>query len=251
MAKASLGQKRHYEAIHDDYRRHYYDSASMAFRRRFVYRHLFEGIDLNGKDVLDLASGSGFNTLEAMRRFPGLRAKGCDISGAACADYVANTGFPCRQLDLTAGKAADLRGDVAMIFGGLHHCVGDLPNTFRAIAAMVRPGGTLLMFEPNRNYILEGARRLWYKWDRYFDDDTEEALDHDRIARLAEPHFQPEWVGYMGGPAYFLIYNSLLFRLPLKIKQVTAPTLFAIESLYNRLPGRAAHAYFLARWRRR
>jgi hypothetical protein len=33
---AALRQKRHYEAIHDDYERHYYDSSSMAFRNEFV-----------------------------------------------------------------------------------------------------------------------------------------------------------------------------------------------------------------------
>jgi hypothetical protein len=40
-----------------------YDASSMAYRDRFVYDIMFRGLDLNGKDVADLAAGSGHNSL--------------------------------------------------------------------------------------------------------------------------------------------------------------------------------------------
>src|SRR5262245_36293910 len=166
---APLRQQQHYETIHDDYERHYYDASSMAFRSRFVYDVLFDGIDLNGKLVADLASGSGHNSLAVLHRFPGARVVGIDISPKACASYERLTGSKAYQLDLTAGRAPGITVDVAMVVGGLHHCVSDLPATLRTIAGIVRPRGLLLMFEPNREYLLEGARRLWYRLDRYFE----------------------------------------------------------------------------------
>ena len=51
-------EKDHYERIHSDYARHYYDQTSMAYRRRFIYDHLLAGLDLNGKRVADLACGN-------------------------------------------------------------------------------------------------------------------------------------------------------------------------------------------------
>ncbi|MDR2417156.1 MAG: hypothetical protein LBD15_03280 [Holosporales bacterium] len=35
-----------------------------------------------------------------MKRFPGARFTGCDISEKACADYLAKTGCPSFQADL-------------------------------------------------------------------------------------------------------------------------------------------------------
>jgi hypothetical protein len=54
-------QKLHYENIHNEYAKHYYDSTSMKFRDKFIYKYLFEGCDLNNKVVTDLACGSGYN----------------------------------------------------------------------------------------------------------------------------------------------------------------------------------------------
>jgi SAM-dependent methyltransferase len=250
VKESAAKQKQHYERIHDAYGQHYYDPTSLAFRDRFIYRHIFAGLDLNGKEIADLACGSGFNSLAVLRRFPQASVFGLDISSAACAAYKEATGREAHAADLTSGEDFGMRADGAMIIGGLHHCVADLPKTFRSISHLVKPGGLLLMFEPNREYVLEKARRIWYRADAYFEADTEAALNHDEIARIAAPWFSPESCRFMGGPAYFLIFNSLLFRLPVKAKPLLAPPLFALEGIYNLLPGRRLYPYFVARWRR-
>ncbi len=246
-------QKAHYEAIHDDYEAHYFDAPSMEFREQFIYDVLFEGIDLEGKRVADLASGSGFNSKALKERFPTAETVGFDISARACEAYRRVVGGESYELDLTKGEVPEGVGefDVAMVIGGLHHCVVDLRATFDTIAKLVKPGGWLLMYEPNEEYLLESARKLWYKFDRYFDADTERALDHADIARIASEHFTPADCQFMGGPAYFLIYNSLITRIPRAQKERVASRLFDLERLYNRLPGRRWYPYFIARWHRR
>jgi len=97
----STRQKQHYEAIHTNYEDHYYDAQSMAYRERFYYDPLFEGLDLNGCRVADLASGSGHNSVALLKRFPKAVVTGFDISSSACKAYRHNVGRPGIEADLT------------------------------------------------------------------------------------------------------------------------------------------------------
>ncbi|HLX29233.1 MAG TPA: class I SAM-dependent methyltransferase [Casimicrobiaceae bacterium] len=251
MTPESARQRLHYERIHDDYERHYYDSTSMAFRERFLYDAMFDGLDLNGRRVADLASGSGHNSLAILQRFPRAEVVGFDISETACRQYRATVGAEAYQFDLISGGDAGMAFDVAIIVGGLHHCVSNLDATFRTIANLLCEGGLLLMYEPNSEYVLEGVRKFWYRRDRYFDAATEHALAHDRIARMAaKSGLVPLRCHYAGGPAYFLIQNSLLFRIPVPLKRYLAPPLFALETAYNRLPWKSCFPTFIACWRK-
>ena len=248
---AASAQKRLYEAIHDEYEDHYYDADSMAYRDRFYYDPLFTGLDLNGKSVADLASGSGHNSEVLLRWFPEAQVTGYDISAPACEAFRKNRGRPAVECDLTQPMASTEQFDVAMIFGGLHHCVADLPTTLANVAGLLKPDGLFLMLEPNRQCYLEGVRRLWYRFDsRYFNAATEAALSHDALLGLAGGRFRPQHLSYMGGPGYFLIAQSLLFRLPKALKAGLCGPLMKIEDLYNRLPGRFFFPYFIARWQR-
>jgi SAM-dependent methyltransferase len=243
-------QAQHYDAIIDDYDRHYYDRYSLRYRERFILEPLLDGVDLRGKRVADLASGSGETSLYLARTVDGIALTGFDISAEACRRYREKVGRPAHQLDLTAGVYQGEQFDAAIIMGGLHHCVANLPRTLTAISAMLRPGGTLLMFEPNRDYLLEVVRRLWYKRDRYFDSHNEAALSHQALLEAGGGAFVSEYLKYFGGPAFFLVYNSLIFRVPHPVKSIVSPGLLAAESLYNQLPVRSIFSSFLARWAR-
>ncbi len=247
-ASGSAAQSAHYDAILDAYERHYFDGPSMAYRDEFIYRPLFAGLDMNGWRVADLAAGSGYNSLALLERFPDAEVTGFDISESACKRYEVVVGRPAVQADLTRSADAGEAFDAALIIGGLHHCATDLPATLATIAGLLKPGGRLLMFEPNRHYVLEGARKLWYRLDRYFEASSEAALDHDDLVRMASPKFAPEMVRYFGGPAFFLVYNSLVFRIPPAVKPALAGPLMAAERAYNALPGRWPFSSFVARW---
>lgn len=248
--EAGNAQEAHYEAIHDAYEAHYYDRTSMAYRRRFIYRPLFNGLNLDRASVADIACGSGRNSLALRGYFPSIRTTGYDISESACRDYRRRTGGDAYQIDLTRPASFPLTHDAALVVGGLHHCVVDLSATLENVARLVRPGGCFMMMEPNAEFFLSALRRFWYKHDKWFEADTEAALRHDEIARVAERYFMPERVLYVGGPAFYLILNSLITRVPLKLKPVLSALLLPVERVYNRLPGRSAFAVFLAVWRR-
>ena len=247
---AANTQARHYDAIIDDYDRHYYDRFSLRYRERFILEPLLEGIDLRGKRVADLASGSGETSVYLTRTVKGVELTGFDISPEACRRYREKVGRPAYEIDLTKGVYDGERFDAAIVMGGLHHCVANLPQTLCAIAAMLQPGGMLLMFEPNRDYLLEVLRRLWYQRDRYFDSHNEGALSHDSLLKAGGGAFACESVKYFGGPAFFFVYNSLIFRLPHSVKAIASPALLAAEAVYNQVPVRSIFASFLARWTR-
>jgi SAM-dependent methyltransferase len=251
LPSSSHPQAAHYDDILEDYDRHYYDEHSRAYRERHILTPLLQGLDLGGQRVADLASGSGETSLFLARTFPGVQCTGFDISPEACRRYRERTGRPAREFDLTAGRPAGEPYDAAIIMGGLHHCASDLPAALRTVAAMLRPGGLFLMFEPNREYVLEAARRLWYRMDRYFDAQHEAALAHGALLAAAGGAFECRRLQYFGGPAFFLVYNSLVFRVPHAVKAATAPALLRAEQVYNRVSPKWMCASFLAQWVRR
>jgi SAM-dependent methyltransferase len=243
-------QREHFDAVHDRYERHYYDPTSMRYRQRYLYDVLLRDIDLNHCDVADLACGSGHTSQMLQNRYPNIRLCGFDISTRACKDYRKNVGAEAHQYDLTRGEDLGRRFDFALIIGGLHHCVTDLPGTLATIDRMLKPGGRFAMYEPNSRYFLQTVRTLWYRLDRNFDSETEEALDHDELLKLMGPRFDVEVLRYFGGPSFYLIFNSMILRVPVAWKPWLAPPLEVMEDIYNCLPGRLPYPGFVARWRK-
>lgn len=246
-----MGQAEHYDTILGDYEQHYFDEPSMEYRRQFIYPVLFDKLDLNGKNVVDLACASGLNSTECARIFPAVRLGGVDISAECCASYQRHTNYPARIVDLSSRNAdIGVPCDTAFVVGGLHHCVNDLPATLDNMARLVKPGGYLLMVEPNAGFLLNAVREFWYKKDRWFRAQEEHPLHHEKIFALARKDFRLVNVHYLGGPAYFLILNSLITRFPRWLKPLLAKPLMSLERLYNRLPGSAPYPMFIAQWQR-
>ncbi len=244
-------QREHYLNIHDEYSAHYYDATSMRYRKHFIYSYLFKNLDLNDFEVADLASGIGANSMALLELFPHAKVTGYDISPAACREYRKNLERPAFEIDLSKPYLeAVSKYDVVIIIGGLHHCVADLKTTLENIAKMLKPEGRLLMFEPNKDFFLERLRKLWYEKDSYFEENSEEALSHKEILALTEGNFDVKFLKYIGGPAYFLILNSMIFRIPLGLKKWISPPLMLLEYLYLLLPGSVFFPAFIAQWQR-
>ncbi len=157
-------------------------------------------------------------------------------------------GSAAHQCDLTVPFDVDVQFDAAFVIGGLHHCVSDLPATMANLSRMIRPGGRLFIWEPNADFLLQRARDAWYRRDDYFEYDTERALTLDEIAAASDGQFELKRADFFGGPAYFLILNSLVTRIPLRLKSTVAPALFALEAVWNRAPSKRLFPTFAAVW---
>ena len=55
-------QREHYDEIAAEYEAHYSDASSLDYRRQFIYRPMFQGLNLRGMTVLDAMCGSGQTT---------------------------------------------------------------------------------------------------------------------------------------------------------------------------------------------
>jgi SAM-dependent methyltransferase len=243
-------QAAHYEAIHAAYARHYFDPTALDYRRRFIIDPLFEGVDLSGHQVAEIACGSGYNSLLLKDRWPSIKIEGFDISSAACEDYRRLTGGQCHHVDLTGHVEVDARFDVAFVIGGLHHCVQALPVVIENVFRMLRPGGLFFLYEASADFALQGLRDYWYRRDPLFDYDTERALTHDQLLLAANGSFAEIRHHYAGGPAYFLVLSSLILRLPLASKCALKLITFPMERAWNAMGHRSFHPAIGAVWRK-
>jgi SAM-dependent methyltransferase len=182
-------------------------------------------------------------------QFPEVRVEGFDISPRACQAYRQLVGRPATECDLLLDPPCRGKFDAAIIIGGLHHMVSNLERALANIGAILKPNGILLTVEPNKRFFLNGLREAWYERDRYFDAQSERPLDALEIARAGHGRFALERITYFGGgPAYFLIQNSLILRLPLWLKRPIATPLMMADAACSWLPARF-HAAFCARFR--
>ena len=77
-------QLNHYIKIHDSYSEHYYDETSKKYREQVFIPLLFNAIDLNNKEIADLACGIGVTSEAILARHPLAKITGFDLSPKAC-----------------------------------------------------------------------------------------------------------------------------------------------------------------------
>jgi SAM-dependent methyltransferase len=249
-ASATSRQQAAFEREHHNYTQHYFDSTSLEYRRQFILTPLCDGIYLNGRLCADLACSSGHNSLLLRELFPEARFEGFDISSIACSEYRQLVGAPAHQIDLTVPFDGGRRFDAAIAIGGIHHCASNLQATLANIAGLLKPGGLFLMMEPSASSPLDRLRRLWYRENSFYNADTECTLAHKELLEMTTD-FEARKLFYFGGPAYYLILNSLVAGVPLGIKKTIAGPLFLLERKFNALPWRFLFPVFGAVWQKR
>jgi len=105
----------------------------------------------NDAEVLEVGCGTGSLTIELLKSMPSIRLTATDVSSASLR-RVQHKCAACPRLvvqveDLTGLSFADASFDAVVGNAILHHCPAEaaLAEAYRVI----RPGGFLLMFEPN------------------------------------------------------------------------------------------------------
>lgn len=244
-------QKQLFEAIHERYRDATTDQYAEAYKEEFVYGPILEHLE-GARSMMEIASGVGTASGWMHAKMPELQISGCDISEVAASDFEALHGRPCYVWDLTTPIEPKETYDVVLVMGGIHHLVANLSQAFENIDRLLNPGGKLIMMEPNAEFLLEPLRRLWYRLDKqHFDAENEHALSHSKLVSGYAHSLFPSSLSYVGGPAYFLLLQNWVLRLPSGTKKWLAPAFMVIERLYHKLPGRYPFATFTACWTKR
>jgi SAM-dependent methyltransferase len=243
-------QKELFEANHERYTAGATDPSAEIYKDEFIHSVLLPEV-AGAKSLIEIASGVGQAAGWLKARTPELEIAGCDISEVAAQEFIERHNRPCWVWDMTKRIEPEQTFDVVLVMGGIHHLIADLPTAFDNIRRLLKPGGRLVMSEPNADFMLEPFRRLWYRLDRTnFDAANEHALSHDRLLRDCGSGFDLRMVKYIGGPAYFLLLQGWILRLPPNGKKAISKPLMALERLYHRLPGKFPFSTFIASWER-
>lgn len=245
---ADARQKQMFEDMHDRYSEATTDRYAEAYKEEFIYRPVLRELE-GAKSLMELASGVGSASGWMRDHHPDLEISGCDISESAAREFTERHDRPCFVWDLTRPIEPEETYDAVLVMGGIHHLVADLPTAFANISRLLNPGGKLIMTEPNADFVLEPLRKLWYKLDTdHFDAENEHALSHPKLAKEHAGSLTPSSLSYVGGPAYFLLLQNWVLRIPNGTKKFIAPALMVAERLYHRLPGRLPFSTFVAVW---
>lgn len=237
-----------FEDMHDRYSEATTDRYAEAYKEEFIYRPVLRELE-GAKSLMELASGVGSASGWMRDHHPDLEISGCDISESAAREFTERHDRPCFVWDLTRPIEPEETYDAVLVMGGIHHLVADLPTAFANISRLLNPGGKLIMTEPNADFVLEPLRKLWYKLDTdHFDAENEHALSHPKLAKEHAGSLTPSSLSYVGGPAYFLLLQNWVLRIPNGTKKFIAPALMVAERLYHRLPGRLPFSTFVAVW---
>ncbi len=242
-------QKEQYERISPEYNIHYNDPYSQKYMRRFVFETMFAGIDLNNKNVLEAMCGGGQTAKYLLEK--NARVTGIDISPQQIASFQQrhpSARTICASI-LNSGIESQTF-DVVSVIGGVHHMPPYIAETLLEIHRILKPGGYFCFMEPHRESMLETFRKAWYKRDNLFAE-NEEAVNMSELRSEFNNHFEFIHEHYLGNIAYLLVLNSMVFRIPIKLKKFYSPALIAIESLSNKILGKPFSCFVIAQWQKK
>ncbi|HXI24106.1 MAG TPA: class I SAM-dependent methyltransferase [Pyrinomonadaceae bacterium] len=242
-------QRIHFESIGAQYQAHYGDAYSQEYRMRFIYEPMSTGIDLSSRRVLEAMSGDGQATGFLLSR--GGKVTGLDISASQIEAFKKR--WPtcdarCASIFDTRLTASSF--DCVFIVGGLHHLHPRVNDALREIHRLLAPNGYLAFAEPHRGSIFDIARRFWYKHDSLFAP-NEASVDLNDIEQHASSMFEFKKRIFLGNAAYLFVLNSMVFRLPVKLKRFYAAPVMALEKVVNRFQGPRSSCFVICQWRKK
>lgn len=249
LEESERQQQEHYDEIAADYEAHYSDEWSIEYRRRFIYEPMFEGLNLSGMKVLDAMCGSGQTTSYLLGR--GAAVTGLDISKEVVETFRTRwSEAEVVQRSLLDSGLPENSFDYIVVVGGLHHIHPYVKQAMLEIHRVLKPGGYLCFFEPHSGSFPDIIRRVWYRFDRFFED-NEASIDIPRLQRDFGDRFELKKAEYLGNIAFLLVLNSLIFRIPPGSKKYFSPALMKVEGLISKLQTKLTSCFVVAQWQKR
>lgn len=242
-------QKKHYERIHAQYKAHYDDKYSKKYRSRFIYAPLFKDIELSDKTVLEAMCGSGQTTEYLLSK--GAHVTGLDISSEMIKSF--ETRWPqCHTIccSFFDNVIKDSSFDCVVIVGGLHHLQPRVDEAIDEVYRILKPGGYFCFVEPHKGSLPDIIRRLWIKADPLFEK-NESAIDLTALQSKNSSRFEFIKTLYGGGISYLLVINSMVLRIPLRLKPLYAPVAMALESIFGFPKGKKLSCFTICQWKKK
>ena len=118
------------------------------------------------------------------------------------------------------------------------------------IHRVLKPGGHFCFFEPHSGSLPDIIRRVWYRFDRLFED-NEASIDIDRLQKDFDDRFELKKANYLGNIAFLLVLNSLVFRIPVGSKKYFSPALMKVEALVSKLQTKLTSCFVVTQWQKR
>lgn len=248
FSESEARQQQYYDRISDTYDQHYGSAHNLAYRER-VCDLVFAGMDLAGLRVLDAMCGGGQNAAYFVAR--GCRVTGVDISEKQCEQY--HRRFPDSQVVCASAFDTGLEAEsFDLVFtDSLHHLHPHVDDGMREFHRLLRPGGSLVAWEPSSGSAFDYLRKAWYRLDRTYFEDNEASIDVERLGRDHAARFELAEVVYGGNLGYLLVGLSMAMRIPLRLVDHYAPALLKVEEAVRPLQGRRTALWVLARLVRR
>ena len=241
-------QQDHYERIAAEYDIHYNDAYSRKYMREFVFKPMFDGIELENRNVLEAMCGGGQAARFLMER--NATVTGLDISEQQ-AGY-----FKLRQpgAEVICGSILDsgipdASFDIVSVVGGIHHMPPHIDETIVEIHRILKPDGYFCFMEPHSESIAEIFRSTWYKYDPLFAK-NEAAISMRKLRGTFADRFEFVRENYFGNFGYLFVLNSMVFRVPPRIKTIYSPLMLFAESVFNRIGGKPFSCFVVGQWRK-
>jgi len=243
-------QKEHYDSQIEHYEAHYSDEFSQLYREMFLNSYLTRNLDLRGKKVLEAMCGNGPTTPHLLSL--GAVVTGLDIS-SKCVELFRKAHPQCETLCSSIFQTGfrDCSFDAVIVVGGLHHLYPGTDRAVEEIHRILKPGGYFCFAEASKTSFLNIFRRIWYMLDSSFED-NETPIDLDELKSKHVDQFEFVSSAYGGNIAYLLVFNSLVFRVPFRLKKLCAPALLRLESLLAKwFSSKRASCFLIAQWRKK
>ena len=240
-------QSQHFDWLFEKYCQEYGDKGSMHYKRELILKQIVSLLKLryNGKcSILDVACGPGENSVHLAKLLPNASFTGIDISSQNISAYEALMGSSNAIVcDFTQEINFIQKFDVVLVLGGLHHMVDGLPQVFDNISELLNDQGLLIFVEPNKRF-MDPIRRLWYRFDKSFNEEEESALDERELYNdFGVNRFLKQSATYFGSIGFFLILQSMILRTPRIVKKVLYKPLTKFDKAVRFLPDGFLAAY--------
>lgn len=249
MEDSQKRQQEHYDEIIYDYDAHYNEKYSNKYRDRFLYKPLFEDVDWKGKKVLEGMCGTGSTTAYLIDK--GAEVTGLDISPKAIDLFKEKwPGVKAVAASMLDSGLEDNYFDVVVIDGGLHHLHPNLNKAVEEIHRILKPGGLFFFLEPNASSFFDKLRQFWYKRDSLFED-NEAAVDLEQMKKDFSNTFEFKKEIYVGGPAFMFVFNSMVFRIPPKLKFVYSDFFIFLDKIIEPMVNKYNSFKVIACWQKK